>query len=474
MAIDRSNANHEQAVSFPGDGSRGLLTFLTVSSLAGFCLLAWWLFSIKVEIASDDAYYFSRALTRFSILDYSPHFPGYPAFVALGRLSLQIWSDPVSALINMTVLASLALPIVAAAIAWRWTGSPLASIVCFALVLAQPILPLVALSGLSDSVGMLFLLCFFAALPDTEKARKHDVSSLVWCLIAGIALGVSGAARPSYGVILIGAFLPVALWSLRSAAAVVCGVLVVGIPAMLVLISLEGWNYLHEGWRFFNGHMFEWGNTVFAGSERSGWTDFLSSNPAFAAITLLYLVLVGYCLTLGEFDRRQVSLPVAILVAVIWTIFFQNPENLRHLLPLLTLSAVLIAVRLHRATGVVSASITLIFLSVALVLPFFTTAISVRAPLAGVIDTINAIEEDVVVLAHRDVSFLRSHLDRARVYDLAFPANADAALAASNAAVVSITTQQAGACVEELFFAGRVFGEPGLWICTTRATQGLR
>ena len=54
--------------------------------------LAWlgWLLAFPVALDSDDALNFAHGVVRFSVLEFSPHFPGYPAFIwlATGRMPL--------------------------------------------------------------------------------------------------------------------------------------------------------------------------------------------------------------------------------------------------------------------------------------------------------------------------------------------------------------------------------------------------
>ena len=49
-----------------------------------------WLLAFPVALDSDDALNFAHGVTRFSVLEFSPHFPGYPAFIWLARLILSL------------------------------------------------------------------------------------------------------------------------------------------------------------------------------------------------------------------------------------------------------------------------------------------------------------------------------------------------------------------------------------------------
>ena len=68
---------------------RVLTLFTSVPFLLTLCIwLSWvlWLFQYPLVVSSDDALFFSRGVDRFSVIEFSPHFPGYPAFIALASL----------------------------------------------------------------------------------------------------------------------------------------------------------------------------------------------------------------------------------------------------------------------------------------------------------------------------------------------------------------------------------------------------
>jgi len=77
--------------------------------------LAWlcWLLTFPVALDSDDALNFAHGVVRFSVLEFSPHFPGYPAFIWLARLINLAVDDPAAAvqwasLLGTALIAPLA------------------------------------------------------------------------------------------------------------------------------------------------------------------------------------------------------------------------------------------------------------------------------------------------------------------------------------------------------------------------------
>ena len=55
-----------------------------LGALGALAVAALWLARIPPSLSSDDALFLLHALTRFSILDFSPQFPGYPGTVGDG------------------------------------------------------------------------------------------------------------------------------------------------------------------------------------------------------------------------------------------------------------------------------------------------------------------------------------------------------------------------------------------------------
>ena len=65
-----------------------------------------WLFAFPVALDSDDALNFAHGVTRFSVLEFAPHFPGYPAFIWLARLLNLLTQNPASAVQWASLLGS--------------------------------------------------------------------------------------------------------------------------------------------------------------------------------------------------------------------------------------------------------------------------------------------------------------------------------------------------------------------------------
>ena len=159
--------------------------------------LVWlgWLLAFPVALDSDDALNFAHGVVRFSVLEFSPHFPGYPAFIWLARLINLAVDEPARAVQWASLLGSCLLAPLAASLAVRLWQRPSLLAPVWLLVLALPLTPTLALSGLSDGPA---LAAWLGALLGLQQRK---------ITLAGLLLGLMLALRPSYFVL---ALLP--LW----------------------------------------------------------------------------------------------------------------------------------------------------------------------------------------------------------------------------------------------------------------------
>ncbi|MDX7872289.1 hypothetical protein [Aeromonas caviae] len=308
--------------------------------------LAWlgWLLTFPVALDSDDALNFAHGVVRFSVLEFSPHFPGYPAFIWLSRLINLAVDDPARAVQWASLLGSSLLAPLAAFLTVRLWQRPSLLVPVWLLVLALPLTPTLALSGLSDGPALAAWLAALLALLHRKAA------------LAGLLLGLMLALRPSYFVL---ALLPLWLGMAQKGARVrfVLPIALVGLACLLFVWQADGWAYFAEGRRFTDGHFTLWGNTAAAHGDRLlSWTN--TFNDQF---TLLWLLAVGGLLAqpLWQRVKGHAALSPAWslywLVLLLWTLIGQNPDNPRHLAPITLLGLVLLAGWLpRRGVGLVA------------------------------------------------------------------------------------------------------------------------
>lgn len=332
-----------------GEGGRhhGRLRFANRLYLLILLQLAWlcWLLAFPVALDSDDALNFAHGVTRFSVLEFSPHFPGYPAFIWLARLINLAVDDPARAVQWASLLGSSLLAPLASFLAVRLWQRPSLLVPVWLLVLALPLTPTLALSGLSDGPALAAWLGTLLTLQQRKIA------------LAGLLLGLMLALRPSYFVL---ALLPLWLGMAQQGNRVrfVLPIALMGLACLLFVWQADGWAYFAEGRRFTDGHFTLWGNTAAAHGDRLlSWANTFNEQ-----LTPLWPLLMGALLVLPLWLRSKdhnpapsVLWPLYWLALLLWTLFGQNPDNPRHLAPITLLGLVLLAGWLpRRGVGLVA------------------------------------------------------------------------------------------------------------------------
>ena len=219
--------------------------------------------------------------------------------------------------------------------------------------MALPLTPTLALSGLSDGpalaawLGALLALCASSSVSSRLSSRR--------LALAGLLVGLLLALRPSYFVL---ALLP--LWQgwqhrgLRLA--FLAPIALVGLACLLFVWQADGWAYFAEGRRFTDGHFSLWGNTAAAhGSRLLSWGQTLNTQ-----LGPLWPLLMGLLLWPLWSKAKPVHLdrswPLGWLALLLWTLLGQNPDNPRHLAPLVYLGLILLVGWLPAARPVVTAA----------------------------------------------------------------------------------------------------------------------
>lgn len=410
--------------------------------------LAWlgWLLAFPVALDSDDALNFAHGVTRFSVLEFSPHFPGYPAFIWLARLINLLVDDPARAVQWASLLGSSLLAPLAALLAVRLWQRPSLLAPVWLLVLALPLTSTLALSGLSDGPA---LAAWLGALLALQQRRF---------VLAGLMLGFMLALRPSYFVL---ALLPLWLGLAQKETRIrfVLPIVLVGLSCLLFVWQADGWAYFSEGRRFTDGHFTLWGNTAAAHGDRLlSWARTFSDQ-----LTPLWPLAVGTLLVLPLWQRSK-NHPAALsplwtlywLALLLWTLFGQNPDNPRHLAPVTLLGIVLLAGWLpHRGEWLVA---------VAGLLLLGTTFILPRPP--AMVQAARLAEKACPALVTQWGVRLLRETTALPVTDGWY--KGDAALALSLGACRlsrrPIAASEMPSAVRQHWFAPRFAAEPGLWL----------
>ena len=391
--------------------------------------LGWavWLLVQPALLASDDALFFADGLSRFSVLDFSPHFPGYPGFIALGRM---VWAlsgagDAAQALFFTSVGCVLALP---------WVAGWAAGRGAFAATLACPLLPAVALSLLSDGAGLLFLLL---GLGGAMRGRP---------VAAALALGGAVCCRPSIAVPALAALVWLCWTERRRGAALLAAFAAPCLLAFGVVLVKEGWAYGEEGMRFLAGHVGQWGNTALA-RHHGGWGDTLAGLP-------LGWPLAGFGL-LALWQGRGGVAGATLAAGLIWTVALQNPDNPRHLAPLAVLAVLAARSGWLRAALATAGGVALLS----------SSQLSPAPPPLAAARSWLAEAPPGLVLTNQGVTLLRRTLPTQQVADVWYGATAAFLAASATGPVYRLTGSRPDEAA--LRFAGRVPGEADLFLIYT-------
>ncbi len=182
-----------------------------------------------------DEVLFQRALDRFDISRHSPHPPGYPVYVAMGRLLRLAVGEPMLALQLASIVGAALAALALWHLARRVGASRPSAIASVGLLLATPAFAFHANVGLSDvtasAAGLLTVLSLVWALEEPA-----------WLPLAALSIGLSTGVRPQLLALVAPLGLVVAFRATRErglralAAGALCGLaglVVVWVPAVL-------------------------------------------------------------------------------------------------------------------------------------------------------------------------------------------------------------------------------------------------
>lgn len=288
--------------------NKSYITILGVSIL----LYAYFLFLYPSSINHDDSFFFIKGIENFSVIEFSPHFPGYPTFMIVLKFLNIFINDAQKTLSFVNVLSTLSCILLASLIVKKYTNSIYSLLTCFSLIFSSMLLYSSQLL-ISDSFGLaLFLLAFFLLQKENKKT-------------AGIVLAFALWARPSYLVLVL------ALLIYKKNKDFFVYFFITSFLVLCLLLFVEGSSYINEAIRFIEGHFSIWGKGQFSKDFVTiTWADILLEK-----IGLVKLLLLGVSILLLFF--RKNLLAFIFISYTFWIIFAQNPNSIRHLIPLFVL-----------------------------------------------------------------------------------------------------------------------------------------
>ena len=389
-----------------------------------------YILSFEASFYNDDSLFLSRGIDTFSVIDFSPHFPGYVVIIILGKFINLFINDSRYSLFLLTSLSSILLPFLLFFYVKLLSNEKNAFFV-FLLSISSLYLKNLSLSMLSDSVG-LFLLFLSLYLFELNKSKA-----------SGFVCSMALFARPSYFIFFISAFLYIYFTDKRRLKNLFI-FFILGTFCFLVYTFLyNGYLYVEEAIRFIKGHFQIWG--IGQNSDIS-WSDNI-----FRFENILYLFLF---FAIFKSKKEQFFLWFLFFSYLFWMIFAQNPDNLRHMIPLVFLANIIIVLSFKNITFFIPLFLILNLYS-------YTKYDAKISPIEQVLEKIkNDKNSDKVVITNRGIEILREKLEN-KIVDNYYKNSADFVL--KNQDYYKITTEKQSSEKVEIF-KGRFIGEHDLYL----------
>ncbi len=316
-----------------------LLTSLSLAALGAALRLA----GARATPDTFDEVSFLTALERFDLLTFEPHFPGYPAAVLLARLADGLGAEAPYAAAAAALLLF---------VAWRLhraAGGGVGGTLAVGLVSLALLAVTEGARPMADSIATALLTLALAEGWLAVRRPGARASAL-----AGLALGCAVAAKPD--LLAFACALPLLCsgrpWRTRAAVAAAFG-----LPLLLATAAIvEGTGGLLSAWdeatRFLTGHLTEWGGGALAAASEQPRIALATAPLAEASgATSASLLLGGLLLMALALRAPRKARRAALVVALpygLWTLFGQNLEHPRHVLPLLPVVAWLVGLGASR------------------------------------------------------------------------------------------------------------------------------
>ncbi len=172
--------------------------FLPAAVLAGLALLVLLVMSAPLTFWEYDELLFAAGVQRFEPLQHHPHPPGYPVFVALGKVFRLVTPDPFTALVAVSITASV-LGCIVLALAFRnLLGADRPALLGALLFWLSPGVLLHASLPLSDAAALALLAwTVYAASRVARSAGVRDAALL------GTAGSLTVGCRPQLAVLIV-------------------------------------------------------------------------------------------------------------------------------------------------------------------------------------------------------------------------------------------------------------------------------
>ncbi len=151
----------------------------------------------SISLDDFDSYSFALALSNFDILLQQPQPPGFPVYVAMGRLFLALLHDPIRALTTLSALSGVVSILLIYGIGREAIPRrPAAAILGAGLFALLPLTWLTAEKALSDMPGLMWALLAIWLWMRWRRYQDRGRATTGMASIAGFATGLALGVRP--------------------------------------------------------------------------------------------------------------------------------------------------------------------------------------------------------------------------------------------------------------------------------------
>jgi len=336
-----------------------------------------YIFSYPPSFYNDDSLFLTRGIEHFSVIDFSPHFPGYPALIIMGKFINLFLHDAKMSLFILSASCAILTPAVVFLLVENILNKK-AAIISFVLTLSSPYLLNLSLTMLSDSIGLFF---FFVGLYFFQINKDKT---------SGIIFSIALFSRPAYLILFIVGFIYLMFYKKNS----IKNIFIFFMIGMIFFLSFiyinEGLLYLIEAKRFLLGHFTLWGT-----GQNSNATWF---SNIFIFSNMLYILLI---LCFFNYNKNLKLYYSFFIVYLFWIIFAQNPDNLRHLIPLIFIANILLSSVINKHT--VLFTFCFLILNIHSHLGYSNTL----SPIENIIKDIK--DKNRVIITNRGIEILRKY-----------------------------------------------------------------
>ncbi|WP_321779563.1 glycosyltransferase family 39 protein [Sulfurimonas sp.] len=340
------------------------------------------IFSYPPSYFNDDSLFLANGILNFSIIDFSPQFPGYPSVIILGKTLNYFIDNHKYSLFILSAGAGILLPLMLFLYVKAIKNEKVAFFT-FLLSISSVYLLNISLSMLSESVGLFF---FFLSLYLLE-IKKHNLS--------GVFLAIAFFARPSYFVLYLAGLVYLYFYKKDSIKDVLIPFIFTTILFLIFIYLSNGMLYFYEAKRFIIGHFSIWGTGQH--SEIS-WLSriFIIENLPF--IFLIFFFKTFFL----KHKEEYLLLYILFLSYLLWILLAQNPDNIRHLVPLIFIATIFLATLLKNQKILLS-------LLICFNLAYTLSSKAKLSPIEQIISKIKT--TDRIIFSNRSINILKNNLN---------------------------------------------------------------